>query len=196
MSKPRQSLEGIIKTPRLVIRLATLNDAPFLHRLWQDGRVMANVGFPNGLGMTVEEIKSLLKKRQGLIFGGNLIATLNDGEAIGEAFMSKVDESGVAFTDVKLLPEFWGHGYGREIKVGLCQYMFDNIPDLMAIKADPHRKNLPSIKMQLSVGGIPIVRGGDYPIDVDPYFPDDDSYQLFMVFRDNFIGTLPHHSRP
>ncbi len=40
----------------LTIRNATVNDAQTLCNWWNDGKVMAHAGFPNGLGTTVEKI--------------------------------------------------------------------------------------------------------------------------------------------
>ena len=44
-----------IRNNNLTIRNATSNDASILCKWWNDGRVMAHAGFPNGLG-TSEEI--------------------------------------------------------------------------------------------------------------------------------------------
>ena len=41
----------------LKIRSAELNDAEILCNWWNDGKVMAHAGFPNGLGTTVAEIQ-------------------------------------------------------------------------------------------------------------------------------------------
>ena len=42
----------------LTIRNATPTDCPQLAAWWNDGRVMAHAGFPNGLGTTAEAIKA------------------------------------------------------------------------------------------------------------------------------------------
>lgn len=41
---------------QITIRNAASDDAPQLAAWWNDGTVMAHAGFPNGLGITVEEI--------------------------------------------------------------------------------------------------------------------------------------------
>ena len=40
----------------LKIRYATKNDAKILCNWWNDGKIMAHAGFPNGVNTTVEEI--------------------------------------------------------------------------------------------------------------------------------------------
>lgn len=40
----------------LVIRNATVNDVPLLYSWWNDGKIMAHAGFPNGIGCTEQDI--------------------------------------------------------------------------------------------------------------------------------------------
>ena len=44
----------------LKIRYATKNDAKILCNWWNDGKIMAHAGFPNGINTTVEEIEKLI----------------------------------------------------------------------------------------------------------------------------------------
>lgn len=46
----------LLKYKNLLIRNARENDAEQLAEWWNDGRVMAHAGFPNGLGTTAEKI--------------------------------------------------------------------------------------------------------------------------------------------
>ena len=63
------------------------------------------------------------------------------------------DAAGIARTDVKLLPEFWGHKYGVEVKRGLIAYLFAHT-DCIAVEGTPNVANIASIKMQEAVGGV------------------------------------------
>ena len=76
-------------------------------------------------------------------------------QALGECLMGRPDEDGIARTDIKLLPEFWGHGYGLELKRGLLDYLFRHT-DSVAVEATPNVQNAASIAMQEAVGGIRI----------------------------------------
>lgn len=49
-----------IRNNNLTIRNATSKDAPYLCKWWNDGRVMAHAGFPNGLGISEEIIVQTL----------------------------------------------------------------------------------------------------------------------------------------
>ncbi len=51
-----------LKNENLLIRNATAADAQQLAAWWNDGNVMAHAGFPNGLGITAEEIAASLAK--------------------------------------------------------------------------------------------------------------------------------------
>ncbi len=144
----------VFTTERLNVRLATTGDANLYYQLWTDPRVMTNVGFPQGLRITREEIHDRLTMVGDFEFDRLLIVELNSNhQAIGECKMSTPNNEGIATTDVKLLPEVWGHGYGVEVKRGLLNHLFANT-DCIAIEATPNVNNLASIKMQEAVGGI------------------------------------------
>lgn len=50
-----------LKYKNLTIRNATANDAEQLCSWWNDGKIMAHAGFPNGTGQTVQEIADSIK---------------------------------------------------------------------------------------------------------------------------------------
>lgn len=52
----------LLKERNLIIRNATSEDAILLCKWWNDGKVMAHAGFPNGLGITEQSIVESLQK--------------------------------------------------------------------------------------------------------------------------------------
>lgn len=182
----------VFQTTRLLIRKATTDpdDIEMYFRLWNHPQVMVNVGFPNGLGMSREKIAELIRNQDETEFNARLIAIRKaDNTKIGECFLGVPDENGVSNTDVKLFPEHWGNGYGREIKQGLVNYLFSHRADCQAIKADSKKDNFASRKMQEFVGAIRIEKGKQYPVeDIDRYFPGDEHY-LYMVFRKDWCKS-------
>jgi RimJ/RimL family protein N-acetyltransferase len=145
----------IFATARLRIRkaLPTDGDTEMYFRLWTDGRVMANVGFPNGIPMTREKMRQDLESQSQSEFNHLLvIERRSDGQRLGECALHPPDENGIAGTDVKLLPAYWGHAYGVEVKRGLLDYLF-TYTDCHAVRASPNVNNRPSIRMQEAVGG-------------------------------------------
>ncbi len=144
----------VFETQRLTIRTAAPADAGMYHALWTDPRVMTNVGFPQGLRITLDEIRERLETQEGDEFERLLIVELKTtGQLIGECYMHRPDEAGIASTDIKLLPAFWGHKYGVEIKRGLLDYLFTHTA-CTAVEATPNVNNPASIKMQEAVGGV------------------------------------------
>lgn len=52
----------LLQFKNLTIRNATVEDADLLSSWWNDGKIMAHAGFPNGIGETACEIAEKLKK--------------------------------------------------------------------------------------------------------------------------------------
>jgi RimJ/RimL family protein N-acetyltransferase len=148
------SQNRVFETERLVIRTAGEQDTDLFYELWTDPRVMSNVGFPDGLRITRQEIESRLQQPSDSEFERVLVVESKaTGQAIGECGMHAPDEEGIASTDVKLLPAFWGHKYGLEVKRGLVSHLFAHTR-CTAVQATPNVDNVASIKMQEAVGGV------------------------------------------
>ncbi len=179
-------MREVFQTERLTIRKALLSeeDVDMFYELWENRSVMTNVGFPFGLGWPKSKIIERIRRSQNSVFNGLLVVVRKvDGALIGEAFMGLPDEQGVSNTDVKLFPDFWNNGYGREIKAGLVDYLFSYRADCLAIKAEPKLDNIASQKMQEFVGAVKIDLGKAYPInDLSRYIPNENFY-LYMLFR-------------
>ena len=145
----------VIETDRLVIRTAIIDDAEILHRLWTDPRVMSNVGYPKGLAIAQAEIEESIRAQDpDSVFGKYLMAQLRaGGPTMGECKMILPDEKGISRTDVKLLPAYWGHRYGVEIKQALVDFLFSH-SDCRVVEGTPNVTNIASIKMQEAVGAI------------------------------------------
>jgi len=153
------SMHPPFETPRLLIRRADLSemDADFFLRLWNDPRVMRYVGFPRGLGLDVTRVRDAI--RRGLEMGDErqldarlVVVRKQDGALIGECKLGTPNAEGLSETDVKLLPEYWGQGYGVEIKRGLLAYLFTHT-ECQVVQATPNVDNIASIRMQEAVGG-------------------------------------------
>ena len=149
-----QNPEAVFETERLVVRTAVVEDARMLYSLWTDPRVMTNVGFPEGLTITREEIEASISEQQPSEFGKYLIVVRReDGTVLGECKLIRPDEDGISETDVKLLPDHWGNRYGVEVKQGLVDYLFTHT-DCAAVQGTPNVRNIASIRMQEAVGAV------------------------------------------
>jgi RimJ/RimL family protein N-acetyltransferase len=155
----------ISETERLVIRLATEEDVELFYALWTSPQVMVNVGFPQGLRITRDQIKDRLSEQEVSAFEQLLVVELKrTGQAIGECHLRRLEDEagqggpmgspiGVAEPDVKLLPAFWGRGYGTEVWGELVAYAFTHT-DCDVVRGTPNVKNRASIKMQASAGAV------------------------------------------
>lgn len=144
----------ILRTERLTVLRADSSRADLFFTLWTNPAVMRNVGFPSGIPVTRDEITLRLRLQPDSDFDRLSVVLITDtGEEIGECCLHKPDKNGVARTDVKLLPEFWGRGYGVEIKRAMLDYLFTNT-DCVAVEASPNIENTASIRMQEAVGGV------------------------------------------
>jgi RimJ/RimL family protein N-acetyltransferase len=149
----------VFETERLRVRAARVEDTDFYYTLWTNPKVMSNVGFPQGLRITRQEIEEKLASQPESEFGRLLVAEIRaTGEVIGECKMRQPNAEGVSETDVKLLPAFWGHKYGVEVKRGLVAYLFTHT-DCEFVQATPNVGNIASIRMQEAVGGVRIGEG-------------------------------------
>ena len=178
----------IFETERLFIRAATEDDIDLYLALWTNPRVMTNVGFPQGLRTNRDKIRKQMQAQGDSEFDRLLVVVLKaTGQTLGECYMSHPNEEGVANTDVKLLPEFWGNKYGVEIKKGLLSHLFANT-NCIAVEAGPNVANAASIKMQEAVGGKRIKEGvHEFPEAMRDYTAPV-HYHLYRVERQNWIA--------
>jgi RimJ/RimL family protein N-acetyltransferase len=176
----------VFASERLVVRTATVQDVELIYELWTDPRVMANVGFPHGLRITREEIEETLRKPSGSEFERLLVVELKaTGQAIGQCHMRAPGEEDIAETDIKLLPAFWGHKYGVEIKRGLVAYLFTHT-DCTAVGASPNVANMASIKMQEAVGGVRVgEQVYEFPESMRDYTAPVHHY-IYHVYREHW----------
>jgi len=178
----------VFKTNRLIIRKATATDRDvnMFFNLWTNPEVMKFVGFPNGLNITKQAIYEGIADEDEFEYNYKLVAVHREtNQPIGECKLGRPNKEGISETDVKLLPRYWGKGYGTEVKQGLVDYLFTNT-DCQAVKATPNKLNIASQKMQEAVGGRKIDEGvfrfpeemRSYTIDV-PHF-------VYMVYREDW----------
>ncbi|MFC1706540.1 GNAT family N-acetyltransferase, partial [Planctomycetota bacterium] len=130
-----------------------------------------------------------------------LVILKETSEPIGECKLGRPGEDGISETDVKLLPEFWGRGFGTEVKQGLVDYLFTHT-SCQAVKATPNKLNRASQKMQEAVGGKKV--GEEhyrFPDHMRTNTMDVDCF-VYKVFRDDWEQrdrlrrAEPNRSRP
>ncbi len=149
----------VFETDRLTVRIATVEDVDLFYALWTSPQVMTNVGFPQGLRIERGEIEDRLSKQGEEALEQLLVIDLKaTDQSIGECHLSRPNDAGIAEPDVKLLPAFWGHGYGTELWRALVAYQFEHT-DCDVVQGTPNVDNVASIRMQESAGAVRVGEG-------------------------------------
>jgi RimJ/RimL family protein N-acetyltransferase len=147
-------IQVVFETDRLLIRIATEGDLSLFHTLWTNPQVMVHVGFPQGIPLSLDEMKAKPFKVRESEFGHPLVVELKaTGEGIGECKLSQPDEAGISEPDIKLLPAFWGQKYGSEVWEGLLAYQFEHT-DCLAVQTTPNVANKGAIRMYEAAGAV------------------------------------------
>lgn len=118
------------------LRLATTQDAEILCKWWNDGKVMAHAGFPNGLGTDADEIVGLIKKENR---NNRRMIIEIDSELVGEMnyrIFDNLAEIGIKICDFN----YQGKGYGAKALKMLIKYLFSEM-DVDKIILDTNLKN-------------------------------------------------------
>lgn len=115
----------IIKYNNLIIRNAAEDDAEILCNWWNDGKVMAHAGFPNGLGTNVKEIEEQLKSNSDE--KGRVLIIEADNIPIGEMNYSNMG-NGIAEIGIKICDfSKQEKGYGKKLLSMLINYLFQEM---------------------------------------------------------------------
>ncbi len=127
----------LIENKELKIRNAEESDAGILAEWWNDGKVMAHAGFPNGLGTTTKEVAAKIRTDSDNT-GRRLIIEL-DGLHIGEMSYRRTDgnsaEIGIKICDFSKQEK----GYGKRLLSMLIKELFKM--DFEVIKLDTNLNN-------------------------------------------------------
>jgi RimJ/RimL family protein N-acetyltransferase len=114
-----------IRNENLLIRYATVNDANVLCKWWNDGKIMAHAGFPNGINTTKEEIKKQISEETDDTTRRWIIEI--DGKPSGEMnYRNKGNET--AEIGIKIC-EFTKQdkGYGTKLLKMFINYLFKEL---------------------------------------------------------------------
>ncbi|MBO7243902.1 MAG: GNAT family N-acetyltransferase [Alphaproteobacteria bacterium] len=113
----------MLRFQNLVIRKAQITDVPQLVSWWNDGKVMAHAGFPNGLGTTSEKVISLLQKDTE--DRCHFIIEI-DNASVGEMHYKKIKDFYVEIGIKICEQDFQNKGFGKKILSLFIQELFHN----------------------------------------------------------------------
>lgn len=111
----------MLKFESLVIRKAQIDDASRLAEWWNNGEIMAHAGFPNGIGVRIEEVISLIKKDMDNFC--HFMIEINK-KAVGEMHYRKQSDTcieiGIKICDMR----FHNKGWGKKLLSLFIQELF------------------------------------------------------------------------
>lgn len=125
----------------LTIRETTANDLPELGRLWNDGRVMQWVGFPDGLGYDEEALRAWFRRLRSSRHEHHFVMRDSDLGFCGELFYRVDSDHRRAELDVKLVPEAQGRGIATVGFSRLIELVFEREPGVDTVWTEPTAEN-------------------------------------------------------
>jgi hypothetical protein len=97
-----------IRGERVTIRYTAIHDLPDLMTLWNDGRVMKWVGFPEGLGYDLDKLMNWYSQLQANPNRHHFVVHEKGTGFCGELYYAADKEHKRAGLDIKLIPETQG----------------------------------------------------------------------------------------
>lgn len=139
-NQSNENLNESITLSTITIKETAEEDLVNVMELWNNGQVMNYVGFPEGLGTTLAELKTWLPWAINKPHRCHYSIFEQDLGYCGETFYDVDDVHRLAALDIKLLPKAWGKGIAYQ---GL-HYAIDKafiVGGAERVYVDPHPDN-------------------------------------------------------
>lgn len=134
---------------KIKIKQTGLEDLQNTMQLWNDGDVMKFVGFPNGLGTTIDKMERWLSHIEKSRPNTNHFSVFYDGQYVGETFFS-IDEHKNAAMDIKLFAFARGRGIASFALSYAIEQAFENGAEKVYV--DPNKQNAKAIALYEKLG--------------------------------------------
>jgi RimJ/RimL family protein N-acetyltransferase len=140
------------------IRPTSVADLPDLMALWNDGRVMRWVGFPNGLGYDETSIARWFEDLQINPHRHHFVVTSSSVGFCGEVYYAVDAVHHRASLDIKFRPKAQGSGRATAAFLALIDRVFKEEPDVDSVWTEPVESNLASRTLYWQCGLRPTER--------------------------------------
>jgi RimJ/RimL family protein N-acetyltransferase len=148
----------------IVLRPTSVADLPQLMALWNDGRVMKWVGFPDGLGCDTAAMARWFERLQVTPHRHHFVVIDSVLGFCGEAYYAVDPVHRRAGLDIKLRPEARGGRRAAAALSTLIHLVFAKEADVHSVWTEPAENNLAARVLYWSLGLRPAAR----PPDMDP----------------------------
>jgi RimJ/RimL family protein N-acetyltransferase len=157
----------MIQGERILIRPTNQADLPDLIRLWNDGRVMRWVGFPEGLGYTAEDIANWYRALQKRSNRWHFVVHSVETGFCGEIHYTVDRLHKRAGLDIKFVPEAQGRGLATDALKTLICHVFEREADVEAVWTEPREENQAARRLYTRCGLVSKLRPADMASDYD-----------------------------
>lgn len=140
-------------TGKISIKETDQSDLTNIMQLWNDGQVMFYVGFPKGLGVTMDRLQEWLHSVNQNMLRRHYSIYAEDIGYCGETFYEIDREHDLATLDIKVLPGAQGKGIAAYAFSYVIDQVFSNNLASKA-KVDPHPDNKKAWELYAKLGFI------------------------------------------
>lgn len=136
---------------KLLIRESSNEDLENILTLWNDGKVMSFVGFPEGLGVRMDKMVEWLSWAISKPTRCHYSIYHEEIGYCGETFYNVNQEHGIAALDIKLIPQARGKGIAEYSLRFAINQAFDQ-GNAKKVYVDPHSENKKAWKLYEKLG--------------------------------------------
>lgn len=140
------------------------SDLPELLGLWNDGRVMGRVGFPEGLGFDLSRVHAWWTRLEENPRRRHFVVRAPSIGFCGELYYSVEPQFRRAGLDIKLLPEAQGGSRSAAALLWLIRRVFEVEAEVDAVWTEPSPENLAARTLYWRCG----LRPKERPSDLTP----------------------------
>ena len=150
-----------LRGTRVVLRTTTERDLRNLMTLWNDGRVMRWVGFPNGLGYDAERITRWFQRMQDQADRHHFVVRSEPVGFCGEVYYVVDRARARAVLDIKFVPEAQGRRLATDALQRLIRHIFETEPEVNVVWTEPSEENQAARRLYARCGLKPQPRPTD-----------------------------------
>lgn len=153
-----------IKGEQVIICPTSQADLGDLIKLWNDGRVMKWVGFPDGLGYDWEQINDWFARVESDPDRHHFVFHTRETAFCGEVYYALDHKHERASLDIKLLPEVQGQGLATDALKTLIDHVFKVDERVNCLWTEPSKVNHAARRLYARCG----LQSADRPPDIQP----------------------------
>ncbi len=153
-----------VRGDRSAFRPTSVTDLSDLMALWNDGRVMKWVGFPDGLGYSASAMTRWFERLRAKPHHHHFVITAPTLGFCGEAYYAVDSVHGRAGLDIKLRPEAQGGRRATAALLQLIHRVFEAESSVDSVWTEPAENNLAARTLYWQCG----LRPTERPPDMEP----------------------------